>query len=157
MDTITTILAGAQEQLGRQVPELACIDKDRDQWTGELPADRFPCALLDMKEATYSQLGNGCQMADLQITVTVAALHGVQAPVAGEAYSIFGLLDRVHTALQLFETGNCSPLCRTRLRKVAADGTRECYEMTYRAACPVDCDAGGSSLQGVRATIQLQP
>lgn len=149
MANIKTILLSIQEQLGECVPELAYVDKDWGQLSYEQPSVNFPCALLDIENINYSQQGNGGQIADAQITVTVANLRLVSssllAPKKEVAYEVIDLLDRVHNALQLFSNGEYAPLFRTNLKKVVADSSKECYKMTYQTAFSVSHDKGGDT------------
>lgn len=75
MADIKEILLNVQERLGTAVPGLEYIDKDWGQLSYEKPAVKYPCALLDVKNINYSQEGRGRQMADTQLTVTVANLR----------------------------------------------------------------------------------
>lgn len=113
MDEITTILLGVQDHLGESVPELAYVDKDWGQLSQEKPAVKFPCALIDLKDITFTQTGSGGQVADTQITVTVANLRltssSLLAPNKGDAYQIIGLLAKIHAALHLFSAGDYAP------------------------------------------------
>lgn len=146
---IKDILLSVQERLGSSVPELGYIDKDWGQLSYEKPAVKWPCALLDIENINYTQEGNGVQMADTQITVTVANLRltasSLLAPNKEEAYRIIELLDRIHAALHLFTAGSYAPLFRTNLKKVVADSTHECYKMIYQTAFEEDFDTGETS------------
>lgn len=159
MDAIQQILLDVQNRLGQQVPDLAYVDKDWGQLKAELPAVKFPCALLDLNDIGFSQTGNGGQVADAKITVTVAHLRltssSLAAPKKEEAYRVIGLLAQIHETLHTFTAGDYAPLTRTRLRKVLADSSRECYELTYQTAYMVGHDTGGSTtrITGVRLEL----
>lgn len=146
MADIKEILLNVQERLGTAVPGLEYIDKDWGQLSYEKPAVKYPCALLDVKNINYSQEGRGRQMADTQLTVTVANLRlaaaSLLAPRKEEAYQVIDLLERIHAALHLFSTGGFAPLFRSNLKKVVADSSHECYEMTYQTAFEVGYDTG---------------
>lgn len=160
MDQMTTILLDIQRQLGATIPELAYIDKDWGQLAYDKPAVKFPCALLDVKEITYTQMGKGCQMADTQITVTVASMRlaasSLLAPRQEDAYHVIELLGRIHAALHQFTTGSYSPLFRTNLRKILADSSKECYEIIYQTAYQVgfDTEETSSRISGVEIDIR---
>lgn len=149
MDAIQQILLDVQNRLGEQVPDLACVDMDWGQLKVEMPAVKFPCALLDLSDIEFSQTGHGGQVADVKITVTVAHLRptssSLTAPQEEEPCRIFGLLTQIHEALHTFTAGDYAPLSRTRLRKVLADSSRECYEVTYQTAYMVGHDTGDST------------
>lgn len=159
MDAIQQILLDVQARLGQQVPDLAYVDKDWGQLKAELPAVKFPCALLDLNDIGFSQTGSGGQVADAKITVTVAHLRltssSLAAPKKEEAYRVIGLLAQIHEALHIFTAGDYAPLTRTRLRKVLADSSRECYEVTYQTAYMVGHDTGGSTTRIEKVRLEL--
>lgn len=160
MDEITTILLDVQDHLGKTVPELACVDKNWGQLALENPAVQFPCALLDIKDIVFSQTGNGGQVADTQITVTVANHRLTSSPLPPpereEAYQTLGLLAKIHAALHTFSAGDYAPLFRTKLSKVVADSSRECYELTYQTAYAVGFERGGGTAHVAGVKIDLQ-
>lgn len=133
-----------QEHLGECIPGLGYVDKDWGQLSYDTPAVKFPCALLDIENINYSQQGNGYQLADVQLTVTVANLRLVSAslnsPRKEDAYRVIDLMEQIHKALQLYSGGDYAPLFRTNLKKVMADSSRECYKITYQTAFTVSCD-----------------
>ena len=136
------IFLSIQDRLSK-IPALKYIDKDWGQFQYENPPVKWPCALLDVANADFKQLGRGFQQADADITVTVANLNLVRssarAPMRGHAYATIDLLEEIHQALQLFSDGqHFSPLMRTNLQKVAADKDMEVYVMTYRTAFRVE-------------------
>ena len=61
---IKTILLAVQQRLAERVPELAYIDKNWGQLDYEAPPVKWPCALLDIDEVPFSQIGGGGQIAD---------------------------------------------------------------------------------------------
>lgn len=160
MDTIKKILLDAQQRLGDQVPQLAYVDKDWGQLSFEKPPVKWPCALLDVKNANFTQEGNGIQLSETQITVTVANMRlvasSLAAPKAEDAYRIIELLAGIHAALHLFSTGSYAPLFRTNLRKVVADSTKECYEMTYQTAFEVGFDTGATTAPPPKVKLTLK-
>ena len=95
MDPIAAILLSVQTQLGARVPELAYIDKDWGQLSYEVPSVKWPCALLDVENVNYTQEGGGRQMADTQLTITVADMRltpaSLAAPKRQDAYRIIEL------------------------------------------------------------------
>ena len=136
------IFLSIQDRLS-EIPALKYIDKDWGQLQYENPPVKWPCALLDVANADFQQLGRGFQQANADITVTVANMNLVRssakAPMRGNAYATIDLLEEIHQALQLFTDGrHFSPLMRTNLQKVAADKDMEVYVMTYRTAFRVE-------------------
>lgn len=161
MERIATILSDVRTQLEENVSELAYIDKDRGQLPSEATSAAWPCALLDVENVDYTQEGDGRQMADARIIVTVADKRLSSASQAAseqeeDAFRIFGLLEEVHRALHCFSTGGYAPLCRTNLKKTAADDSYECYKLTYRTAFEVGFDTGATSsrIQGIRLNLE---
>ena len=137
-----SIFLSIQDRLS-EIPGLQYIDKDWGQLQYEQPPVKWPCALLDVANADFKQLGRGFQQADADITVTVANLNLVRssskAPMRGHAYATIDLLEEIHQALQLFSDGrHFSPLMRTNISKVAADKDMEVYVMTYRTSFVVE-------------------
>lgn len=135
---IKEILQSVQTQLGDNVPELKYVDKDWGQLSHAQPAVKFPCMLLDIEDVSYSQIAKGGQMADTQITLTIAdsrlTSSSLTAPKKEDAYKVIDLIEKVHTVLQNFTNGNYAPLFRTSLKKVLADSGKECYKIVYQTA-----------------------
>ena len=106
-----------------EIPALKYIDKDWGQLQYEQPPVKWPCALIDVANIDFKQLGRGCQQGEADITVTVANIRLVRssskAPMRGNAYATIDLLEEIHQALQLFSDGrHFSPLMRTNLQRV---------------------------------------
>lgn len=136
------IFLSIQDRLS-EIPALQYIDKDWGQLQYDQPPVKWPCALLDVANADFKQMGRGFQQANADITITVANLNLVRSsaktPMRGHAYATIDLLEEIHQALQLFSDGrHFSPLMRTNLQKVAADKDMEVYVMTYRTAFTVE-------------------
>lgn len=147
------LLLNIQERLGYEIPELEYIGKDRGQLSDGNADIEFPCALLDLKNIDYTQEGNGTRMADIRLTVTVA--HS-QDPSTEEEYNVIGLIEDTDTALHLFSVGDFTPLFCTEIKKIAASGGRECYEMTYRTFLEIGHDTGWTKnhIQNVKLDIK---
>ena len=136
MDQIAAILLSAQTQLGEHVPELAYIDKDWGQLSYEVPSVKWPCALLDVENVNYTQEGGGRQMADTQLTITVA--------------------DMRLTPASHFSDGDYAPLFRTNLKKVVVNSSYECYRLTYQTAFEVGFNTGATSGRVERVRLELK-
>lgn len=134
MGQFKDLLLGVQQQLG--VLKGLYVDKDWGQLRYEQPPVKYPCALIDIEQVGFSQLGKGYQLADVAITVTVANQRLVatsfKASSKQDGYSTVELLERVHTALQLYYEKDFAPLVRTNLRKAYIDNTYEVYAITYQ-------------------------
>lgn len=71
MGQFKDLLLSIQERLAT-VPELKYIDKDWGQLRYEQPAVKYPCALIDLEQAGFSETGKGGQLADVSVTITIA-------------------------------------------------------------------------------------
>lgn len=132
-----------QTQLQSEVPELKYIDKDWGQLKYDQPPVKFPCALIDITNVNYSQMGRGYQKADADITITIANMKLIRssamAPSKIDSYATIDILESVHQALQLFSDGQkFQPLQRTNLKKIFNDKDTEVYTMTYKTAFIVE-------------------
>ena len=139
------IFLAIQDRLS-EIPALKYIDKDWGQLRFENPPVKFPCALIDMANADFKQMGRGFQQADpFDIVITVADIRlmrsSAQAPRRENSYAVIDLLGDIHQALQLFSDGqHFSPMMRTNLQRVDMldkEGA-EVYAMTYRTAFTVE-------------------
>lgn len=135
MGQFKDLLLGVQQRL-ETLPGLKYIDKDWGQLRYEQPPVKYPCALVDMEQAGFSQLGKGYQLADVAITVTIANKRLVsashKAPNRQDGYSTVELLESVHEALQLYYEKDYAPLVRTNIRKVYVDSAFEVYALIYQ-------------------------
>lgn len=160
MDQITAILLSVQTQLGEHVPELAYIDKDWGQLSYEVPSVKWPCALLDVENVNYTQEGGGRQMADTQLTITVADMRltpaSQAAPKREDAYRIIELLGKIHRSLHHFSAGDYAPLFRTNLKKIVVNSSYECYRLTYQTAFEVGFNTGATSGRVERVRLELK-
>ena len=84
---IKTILLAVQQRLAERVPELAYIDKNWGQLDYEAPPVKWPCALLDIDEVPFSQIGGGGQIADgVTVEILAANLRLVSSSAASDVY-----------------------------------------------------------------------
>lgn len=132
-----------QTQLQSEVPELKYIDKDWGQLKYDQPPVKFPCALIDITNVNYSQMGRGYQKADADIIITIANMKLIRssamAPSKIDSYDTIDILESVHQALQLFSDGQkFQPLQRTNLKKIFNDKDAEVYAMNYKTAFIVE-------------------
>lgn len=124
-----------------EITELKHIDKDWGQLQYEQPPIKFPCALLDIANVNYSQMGNLAQQAEGDIEITVANLRltntSYRNPNREDAYAVFDIIDDIHQVLHGWSNVNFGRLVRTNLQKVAADSNYEIYKMTYKTTFKV--------------------
>ena len=150
---IKTILLAVQQRLAERVPELAYIDKNWGQLDYEAPPVKWPCALLDIDEVPFSQIGGGGQIAD---GVTVEILAAAAAPRKADAYLLIELLDKIHSALQRFTDGTFGPMFRTQIKKIAAVRAGECYKVLYQTAYTLPGVQEGQSAKLPPSSIRLE-
>lgn len=146
------ILLSIQAHLSNQFPGL-WVDKDWGQLNYAQPQVQWPCALIDIGDITYSQMGKGCQLADIQIAVTLAnqrtASSSSTAPNPEDAYRLVDLLDEVHDSLQFFRAGVSAPLFRTSQKKVFADSSIEAYQLIYQTQYVVGYTESGETSDAI--------
>ena len=144
-----TILLAVQQRLAERVPELAYIDKNWGQLDYEAPPVKWPCALLDIDEVPFSQIGGGGQIAD-GVTVEILAANlrlvssSAAAPRKADAYLLIELLDKIHSALQRFTDGTFGPMFR------------ECYKGLYQTAYTLPGVQEGQSAKLPPSSIRLE-
>ncbi|MDD4395680.1 MAG: hypothetical protein PHQ33_07330, partial [Bacteroidales bacterium] len=77
------------------ITELKHIDKNWGQLQYEQPPVKFPCALLDIANVNYSQMGKLAQLAEGDIEITVANLRltntSYRNPNRDDAYAVFDI------------------------------------------------------------------
>lgn len=154
------IFLSIQAELAK-IAALKYIDKDWGQLQYEQPPVKWPCALIDVANIDFKQLGRGCQQGDADIIVTVANANLVrssaQAPNKGNAYATIDLLEDIHQSLQLFSDGrHFSPLMRTNLQKEVADKGTEVYVMTYRTSFAVEKQQPEKQLVNVQPKVIVE-
>lgn len=131
------IFLDIQQQLST-VPALKHIDKNWNQLNYEQPPVKWPCALIDIANADYSQVAQLHQIAEADVEITIADLRftntSLRNPNREDGFDIFTLLDDVHQALQGFRPTGAQQLVRTNLQKVEYGYNYEIYKMTYRTS-----------------------
>lgn len=157
--TLKDLFLSVQARLKDRISEAGYIDKDWGQLVPEIPSVKWPCILLDVDNVNYTQAGAGRQMAEPTITITVADMRlgssSAAAPSPEDAYKTIELLEKIHGVLHLFHEEGYNPLFRTNLKKVVADSSKECYQMTYQTAFAVDYDTGSTQAEGIKARVQI--
>lgn len=103
------------DRLADKVSDLRWIDWEQGQL--ELPAEnipvQFPCALIDLQDVPWSNVGNNVQVGDMTIQVRVAfdiyedlyTVDGEPNPTRDLALDRLKLANKVYAALQGFEGG----------------------------------------------------
>lgn len=120
------------------ITELKYIDKNWGQLLYEQPPVKFPCALLDIANVNYTQLGQLAQTAMGDIEITVANLQlspsSHKSLQRNNAYAIMDIMDKIHQDLHGWATANFIPLIRTNLQKVEVSKSYEIYKITYNTS-----------------------
>lgn len=134
------IFLSIQEQL-KEIPALKHIDKNWGQLLHEQPPVKFPCALLDVANVEYSQLGNLAQTANGIIEITVANLRltnsSGKAPRKEDAYAVFDIIEEIHQLLHGWSNGEIQPLIRINVQKLDAAYCYEIYKVSFQTAWQV--------------------
>jgi len=128
-------------RLSENAPGLRYIAEDWGQLDteGEAPV-KFPCALVDIDNSSWTNTSENIQIGVLQISIRVAARVpqvSSRAPVAMQksSLSVWDNIREVHKSLQGWHgSAHYGPLMRTSLRKVRrSDGTKD-YVLIYSVA-----------------------
>lgn len=160
-----TIIKDIVEALAAALPELKYVDKDWGQLTMEKPSVGWPCALVDIEQVEYSELGRGWQLAKGTVMVTVANQRtnasSAHAPAVAkdQSYATLELCDAIHLELQGFSgrhnPSEYAPLVRTSFYK-DTDGLRyECYTMHYHTQWKVPPKPVTSHAEAAAVDVQF--
>ncbi|HMP91904.1 MAG TPA: hypothetical protein PKD90_03480 [Phnomibacter sp.] len=134
------------QRLG-QVPGLKYVAYNwgqLDYYDTPMPPVQWPCALIEVQQANYTNLGLLQQQGVITLGVVVAAMPigntSAQAPAAQvqQALAWWQLLEAVHKALHGQQPVNGSqqpvsgPLSRTMGRRLRRDDGIQCWELSYQ-------------------------
>jgi hypothetical protein len=121
-----------------EIPDLKHIDKNWGQLLYKEPPVKFPCALLDVDNVDYTQLGMLAQTANATIGITVANYRlvnsSLHAPKKEEAYAILETIEKIHQLLHGWSNGSFQPLIRINLQKMDDAFCYEVYKVSYKTA-----------------------
>jgi hypothetical protein len=134
--TLTNHLAANCPALKYVAPDWGQLDYYSDH-----PPVKWPCALVDIAQANYTQQGEGEQHAVYTLLVRIAALPlgntsaAVPTAMQEAATQWWNLPGEVHLALQGHVLAdNCTPLVRTTGRRLRRDDGVMLWEVTYTMA-----------------------
>jgi len=131
------IFLSIQEKLS-EIPALKHIDKNWGQLLYDQPPVKFPCALLDIANVDYSQLGNLTQSAECIVEITIANFRFTpssgKAPRKEDAYLVFDVIEKIHQTLHGYTDEQFGPLIRVNLQKLDASKDFEIYKVSYQTA-----------------------
>lgn len=150
-----------QEKLAEN-PTLRYIDKDWGQLQQEYPSVQFPCALLDIGNVNYSQLGMIAQIAEGNITITLANYRdensSYRSPTKEDSYKIIELIDEVHQLLHGWcDNQSFNRLIRTNLQKIEASSNYEIYQISYKTTWQVSKQDDGTTTPVQVTQIRINP
>ncbi len=134
------LIQDIQNRLAAEIPALKYIDEDwgqLDDYSPNFPV-KWPCALIDISQVSYSNAGRQSQLGVAAITITVADVKltnsSSKAPagqIAAQA-TYLQLVKAIHTALHGWSGhAHYSPLIRESLKRARRDdGVRE-HNLVY--------------------------
>ena len=136
---IEDALIATQDRLLELIPEnIAYVSEDWGQldYYNDRPPVNFPCVLIDIAEAKFTDCTRKVQQGEAILTVRVAHFDPVNisaaAPDRNKAFRMFALLRLVYTQLQGLSGEKCSSLTRTSLRRVKREDAIREYVMQFR-------------------------
>lgn len=99
---------------------------------------RFPCALVEIEQVTYSDNSRRCQQGVALLTVRIAdnrIFNGsFQSPASEEEFAIYDLLQTIYATLQGLSGTTFSPLTRRNLIRVRRDDSIREFRMSFEFA-----------------------
>ncbi len=120
------------------IASLRYVSEDWGQLNFERPPVNYPCALIDLGEADYSQAGNRSQMVEAVARITIADIRyqGIHPDAPNEdrerAFGIFDLIDEINRALHGLDGDSYTPLTRVKVKKVMRPDLVREFLITYR-------------------------
>ena len=160
MSRLKELLLDIQARLKTEVPAL-WSDKDWWQFQYPQPPVKFPCALIDIETASFSDLRKGSQMADVNVVLTIAHQRlksaSVNAPTKEDGYFLLDMVGSVHKALQLHHAEWYAPLVRKGMRRIYIDNAVEVYAVTYGTAFVEVFETGETRQHPVGVKVAVNP
>jgi hypothetical protein len=134
------ILNSILDRLTTEIPALKYVDENWGQLDYFAPQHpvKYPCALADIDNAQWSNIGNLCQTGLAQVRITVANLRLGNTSKAApstqreKAFEIVDLMGNVHRALHGWTpTEHAGRLTRTATRLVQREDGIKQYEILF--------------------------
>ena len=135
-----TILNNILDHLTTEIPALKYVDENWGQLDYYAPSHpvKYPCALADVNNAEWSDLGNLCQTGLAQVRITVADMKigntskAAPASQRQKAFEIIDLMTGIHRALHGWRpVEHASRLTRTATRLIQREDGIKQYEMLF--------------------------
>lgn len=140
-----------------EVSELKYIDKNWNQLKFDTPPVKYPCALIDLSNVQFRQMGRLAQSAEADIEITIADKRLVNSSLKAsrrqDSYSVFALIESIHKVIHGWHGDSFQPLIRTSIHKDYSDNSHEVYRVVYHTAFTV---AGDDEEQTVKASVRIE-
>jgi len=154
------LYAALEKRLNEEVPELRWLDWDFGQLSTPKPPVSWPCCLIDIPSAQYSNEGKLIQLGNTVITLRFGfkvyerATGLTNQPYKTQALEHLSILKKVQKALQGWDAEHFSALNRTSYARVKVIKHRE-YLITYEST--IYDDSGRKTLKKVaRPTLEIE-
>ncbi|MCB6971839.1 MULTISPECIES: hypothetical protein [Butyricimonas] len=128
------------QELIKTVPGIRYVGEDWGQLNFSQPPVDFPCVLIDLGEAEFSQAGQNTQQVIATLNVTIADIryNGVSArlPIKQQEreFEIFSLIENVNKKLHGHGGETYSRLMRISLKNMLREDAVREFVMTYKFA-----------------------
>lgn len=133
------ILIAVQKRIKELYPEtIRYVAEDWGQldYYTDRPPVQFPCVLIDIEEAEYTDLTRRVQRVEAILNVRVADVapsnRSVAAPNSDQQFDLLRLAQQIYTHLQGFSGTTFSGLSRIKLRHERRDDGIKEYLLTFR-------------------------
>lgn len=135
METLKAIINDVMDRL-QEVGDIKYVDKNWGQLQCDPPAVKFPCALVDIGDADYEDIGSGGQVVSVVVNIEVSVQRLTPSSTASkrrvDSYADLELLGKIHNALHLYGTDKYQPLLRIRFYKEDSEPGVSTYRVMYR-------------------------
>ena len=127
-------------ELLKTIPGIRYTGEDWGQLNFEQPPVDFPCVLVDLGDAEFSQAGKHTQQVVATLNVTIADIryNGLSTKLPerqrDREFEIFSLIENVNKKLHGHGGETYSRLCRVSLKKLERDDAIREFVMTYKFA-----------------------
>lgn len=121
----------------KQTPSLNYCAEDWGQLNFEQPPLNFPCALIDLGSAEFSQASNRVQLGEGVINITIAdvnqsVVQNMPQAMQNNSFRIFDIIDEINAQLHGFEGDNFGKLTRISVSKVIREDLIREFVINYR-------------------------
>ena len=143
MSDMKQIIIDIENRLTEKVSELQYIAENWGQLDlyADHPPVKFPCALVDITSASFSNAGNKLQEGNVSIVITVADMSNLvsrKAPTEMKmrALKIYDIVKDINKALHGWSGNNAyAKLMRTSYAKSTREDGARLHTVTYTTTC----------------------